>query len=476
MQTMVIMLGMALVFTAHPAGAQSGWIDLFNGTNLEGWEEHSGRAKYAASAGVLTSESVAGSGNSFLCTTQTFGNFELELEYRCDAQLNSGVQIRSEVYPQARTLNIGGKKIKVATDRVHGYQCEIDMDLTRGRMWTGGIYDEARRGWLFPTDGANSTQGKTFSEQGRKVSKPGEWNTLRIVADGPSIKTWLNGEPRASIADSVTLVGVVGLQVHGIGKDTNRAGLKSSFRNIRIRKLKPDYATGDINTLTAREKSEGWRLLWDGKTTEGWRSAKSTTLPAQCWAIRDGELSVLAGNDGGSVGGDDIITKERFSKFELTADFKITPGANSGIKYFVQPPLEPLTGSGAEAATGSAIGLEYQILDDVRHPDAKKGRDGNRTMASLYDLFAASPSKKSNPIGEWNTARIVASSQHVEHWLNGAKVLQYERGFEAFHQAVAGSKYRNIPGFGEWVDGHILLQDHGNRVCYRNIKIRVLAR
>ena len=117
----------------------------------------------------------------------------MELEYKCDALLNSGVQIRSEVFPDATTNIIGGKEIKFAADRIHGYQCEIDMDVARGRMWSGGIYDEARRGWLFPADGEKGQQGMAFSEQGRKISKPGEWNKLRIVANGPSIKTWLNG-------------------------------------------------------------------------------------------------------------------------------------------------------------------------------------------------------------------------------------------------------------------------------------------
>jgi hypothetical protein len=120
--------------------------DVFNGKNLDGWEEHSGKAKYTVADGVLTGQSVSKSGNSFLCTTQTFENFELELEYKCDALLNSGVQIRSEVFPDATNAVIAGKEYKFAADRIHGYQCEIDMDVARGRMWSGGIYDEARRG------------------------------------------------------------------------------------------------------------------------------------------------------------------------------------------------------------------------------------------------------------------------------------------------------------------------------------------
>jgi hypothetical protein len=226
------------VFSAATLLAQDDWISLFNGTNLDGWEEHSGKAKYTVEDGMLTGESASGAGNSFLCTTQTFENFELELEYKCDALLNSGVQIRSEVFPDATNAIIDGKEFKFAADRIHGYQCEIDMDVARGRMWSGGIYDEARRGWLFPADGEKGPQGKAFSEQGRTVSKNGEWNKLRIVADGPFIKTWLNGELRASITDSVTPRGIIGLQVHGVGSETNRVGLKVCFRNIRILELK----------------------------------------------------------------------------------------------------------------------------------------------------------------------------------------------------------------------------------------------
>ncbi|HTY87146.1 MAG TPA: DUF1080 domain-containing protein [Candidatus Acidoferrum sp.] len=453
-----------------PLRAQNSWVNLFNGTNLDGWAEHSGQAKYTVADGVLTGESVSGSGNSFLCTTQTFGNFELELEYKCDALLNYGVQIRSEVFPDARTLKIDGKEYKLPPDRIHGYQCEIDMDTARGRMWSGGIYDEARRGWLWPADGEKGPQGLEFSEQGRKISKPGEWNKLRIVADGPSIKTWLNGVPRADITDRLTPSGVIGLQVHGVGDDTNKVGLKVSFRNVRLREIQPEN-----NTLTAQEKADGWLLLWDGKTMDGWRSPKSDALPAKSWVIRDGELSVVASGNAEAQAGGDIITRRRYANFELTADFRATPGCNSGIKIFVQPDISPVDPkTGVKTAVGSAIGLEFQILDDERHPDAKLGRDGDRTLGSLYDLIPAPKDKKVLPIGEWNHVRIVAQGRHVEFWLNGEKTVAFERGSPDFRQRVAESKFKNIPGFGEWADGHILLQEHGSAVSFRNVKLREL--
>jgi hypothetical protein len=228
----------AAFLAALPVPAQAGWVNLFNGTNLDGWQEHGGKAQYTVDDGVLTGESVPGTGNSFLCTTQAFGNFELEAEFKCDALLNSGVQIRSEVFPNATNAIIGGREFKFAADRLHGCQCEIDMDAARGRMWTAGIYDEARRGWLFP--GAEGGDAKRFSIQGRAVSKNGEWNKLRIVANGPSIKTWLNGVARAEINDRVTPRGVIGLQVHGVGNATNKVGLKVSFRNLRLHELPPN--------------------------------------------------------------------------------------------------------------------------------------------------------------------------------------------------------------------------------------------
>ena len=228
--------------------------------------------------------------------------------------------------------------------------------------------------------------------------------------------------------------------------------------------------TPPLNTLTDAEKAAGWQLLWDGKTTTGWRGVVSETFPEQYWEIADGVFTVHGINDPLSLGQGNIITRERYSNFELVVEFKLTPGANSGIKYFVQPNLDPknLTGS------GPAIGCEFQLLDDERHPDAKLGRDANRTLASLYDVLPSAPTKKPKPIGEWNTARIVVQGKYVEHWLNGQKVLEYERGSETFRAEVARSKFQNIPGFGEWPEGHILLQEHGGRVHFRNLKIRVL--
>ena len=444
------------------ASAAPGWQDLFNGRDLAGFTQRGGKATYTVEEGAIVGTSVMNTPNSFLCTEKIYGDFILEYEFLVDSRLNSGVQIRSECFDTETQIEWKGETKKIPAGRVHGYQVEIDPDPKKDRWWSTGLYDEGRRGWLYP--GALGGEGAAFTEQGRKLFKQGNWNKVRVEAIGDSIRTWLNGKPTASIRDGMTPRGFIALQVHGIG-NKEIEGAQVRWRKLRIKEL--------ANTLSDAEKADGWKLLWNGKNSKGWRGAKLDHFPKQGWTIEDGVLTVLESGGGESTAGGDIVTVDRYSAFELTLDFRITPGANSGIKYFCQPNLDPITGAGAKAQTGSAIGLEYQILDDERHPDAKAGRDGNRTLASLYDLKTADPSKQPAPIGEWNTARIVATTSHIEHWLNGRKVLEYERGSEAFRDLVARSKYKNIPGFGEWKDGHILLQDHGNTVSFRNIKIRV---
>lgn len=204
--------------------------------------------------------------------------------------------------------------------------------------------------------------------------------------------------------------------------------------------------------ISPEEIEQGWQLLFDGKTSNGWKGAQSVTFPDSGWEIEDGILTVLAGKKGG-----DIVTVDQYSSFELSLEFKLSPGANSGIKYFVQP--------------GTSLGLEYQILDDEKHPDASQGVGGNRTLASLYDLIPAEHNK-SHPIGEWNQARIIVKGNHIEHWLNGSKVVEFDRGTQCFRALLQKSKFKGIENFAMHSRGHILLQDHGDMVSFRNIKIR----
>ncbi|RFS18700.1 DUF1080 domain-containing protein [Chitinophaga silvatica] len=208
--------------------------------------------------------------------------------------------------------------------------------------------------------------------------------------------------------------------------------------------------------LTKKEKKAGWHLLFDGKTTNGWKAANGKPFPEKGWVIKDYTLQT----DPASGHGGDIITDTKYTDFELSLDFRVTKGANSGIKYYLLP--------------NSSLGLEFQVIDDLNHPDAKLGMNGNRTQASLYDLITASASKENKPVGEWNQARIVSKGTHVEHWLNGVKVVEFERGSDAFKALVAASKYKNIKGFSEVTETPILLQEHGDEVAFRNIKIKAL--
>ena len=470
------LLAVSLVATQQLL-AQDNWVELFNGKDLTGWTQKTGNATYAVEDGCIvgTMHTPGNGTNSFLFTTKTYDNFIVELDFKADPRVNTGLQFRSAYADKPVSTEWNGKTVKVPEGYVYGYQVEIDTDL-KGKTFTGGIYDEHRRGvYIDPDDGATGPHGKAFTELNRKITKPDEWNHIRLIAVGDHIKTYLNGVLRADVHDAMSASGFFGLQVHN-SKEAASNGAQVRFKNIRMKPAtaKDDQPEPPANTLTEVEKQEGWRLLWDGKTTEGWQSAIAPGFPEEGWEIRDGELMVTNNNGAESQHGGDIITKERFSNFELKVDFKCTPGCNSGIKYFVQPNLGAITGTGAKAAIGSALGPEYQVLDDARHPDAKLGRNGDRTLGSLYDLIPAPSNKKPNDRGDWNHALIIAKGKHVEHWLNGEKILEYERGSAEFRKLVAESKFHAVPNFGEWPDGNILLQEHGSMVSFCNVKIHVL--
>lgn len=211
------------------------------------------------------------------------------------------------------------------------------------------------------------------------------------------------------------------------------------------------------NTLTAAEKAAGWRLLFDGASTAGWRGYNKPDTSGLRWMVKDGAVCLPAADGADTRGHRDIITADTFGDFDLTWQWQVQPGSNSGVKYFVVE------------SGNAAIGHEYQIIDDARHPDAKISTE--RQTASFYDVKSAS-ARPTKPIGEWNTSRVLVQGNHVEHWLNGAKVLEYELGSPEILAAVQDSKFKPNAGFGTKKPGHILLQDHGDAVCYRNVKIR----
>lgn len=201
-------------------------VPLFDGKSLKGWVQHGGKARYHVEDGQIVGTSVPATGNSFLCTEKNYSDFVLELDFKVDPLLNSGVQIRSEVFDKEIELEVNGQKRVIPADRVHGYQVEIDPSQ---RAWTGGIYDEARRGWL--NDLSNN-------EAARKAFKQNEWNHFRIECKGDSIKTWLNGVPAADLKDGMTRSGLIALQVHGVGNDETKVGKQVRWKNIRLKELK----------------------------------------------------------------------------------------------------------------------------------------------------------------------------------------------------------------------------------------------
>lgn len=442
-----------LTFFLHQARAKAGPDKdpiLFNGKDLTGWKQLNGQAKYRVENGEIVGTTVFNQPNSFLVTEKEYGDFILELEFKLGSNMNSGIQFRSLSKPDYRNGS------------VHGYQFEIDPSP---RAWTGGIYDESRRDWLYPLD---------YNPAAKRGYKHLQWNKARIECIGNTIKTFINGIPAAYLVDDMTAKGFIALQVHSINKKEDE-GKQIRWRNLRLQteNLKPATVANVFvvnllpNHLTDAEKKNGVQLLWDGKTTNGWRGAYKTAFPQKGWEVKDGVLSVIPSGGGESTNGGDIVSMKEYKAFIFQFDFKLSEGANSGIKYFVTE---------SENNAGSAIGLEYQILDDEKHPDAKLGAAGNRTLASLYDLIPSNREGRARrKIGEWNRGMIVVRPDNkVEHWLNGWKVLEYQRGTPLYDALVARSKYKDWKGFGMAPQGRILLQDHGDKVEFRSLKIQEL--
>jgi len=454
MKTRYALILALLALAATPLAAE--WISLFNGKDLGGWQRLNGEAEYRVENGAIVGKSRLNTPNTFLATEKAYGDFILEFEFRVDHGLNSGVQFRSLSKPSYRN------------GRVHGYQFEID---TSDRAWSAGIYDEARRGWLYTGD---------YNPPSRTAFKAGQWNRGRIECIGAEIRTFLNGQPISHLIDDETSEGFIALQVHSI-RNAEQVGTEVRWRNLRIN-TNPSEVTSDPpiyirnllqNQLSRSQAKLGWKRLFNGESATGFVGIDSDSFPQEGWKTKDGILTIAATPKGMPKKGGDIVTKAEFSAFDFECMFRLTEGANSGIKYFVSEYKH------RESGKPAMLGLEYQLLDDERHPDAKKGAAGNRTCASLYDLIPAYDRVHGRSVGAkpnaWNHARIVAYPDgKVRHWLNGFIVLEYQRGDNIYAALVARSKYHERENFGLAQSGKILLQDHNDEVSFPSIRVRPL--
>lgn len=391
-----------IVFFSHSSAqendSEDGWQVLFNGKDLNGWHLLNGQHKVEVQDGVIVGTCIAGLPNGFLATKEEYGDFILEIEVKADLLMhNSGIQFRSLSTDEYRD------------GRVHGYQAEVDVTPQK---WSGGIYDEARRGWLYILEDPNSPAKKAF--------KNNQWNTYRIEAIGNTNRIWVNGVPTAHLVDDETTKGFIALQLHGNSRPTVPHGdYQVRFRDIRIKteNIEPspydDIPVVNLipNHISGQEKHQGFSLLWDGKSINGWKEVNGSE---RSWKIENGVLTIPSSDDSNARNGV-LVTENEYNAFEIKFDFK-------------------------QHEEHAVIGLEYL---------------GNDTESkNTYGWLA---SKKTNNVGEWNQGIIkVQPDGKIEYWLNGYLILEYYRDSDQPEKAP------------------ILLNETGNQISYRSIKIRKL--
>ncbi|MEM1221861.1 MAG: DUF1080 domain-containing protein [Verrucomicrobiota bacterium] len=394
----------ALINTEAEPDLDEGFVNLYNGKDLDNWIPRGGVCTYEATPDAIIGICVPGSPSTYLSTKRDdYKDFIFTAELKWIVNGNSGIMFRAQSKP--------GKKGEV----VFGPQVEMEGFTPRG--WSGGIYGQSAGGWFYPLWLDAHTEV-------RQALRENEWNRVTIKAVGKTIQTWINGIPAAHWETEDYLSGFFSLQVHS-GKEG-----EIHFRNIKVKELgknsKDLFAAGDFSQ---------WAKVNGQPVDSG-------------WTIENGVVHRNGIRPGA------IITKQHFKDFDLNFEWKISQAGNSGVKY----------------RTRGNLGLEYQVLDDTRHKDAKKP---NHRAASLYDLVAAPDNKPINPVGEWNQGRIVAKGDQIEHWLNGEKIVEITYGTDDWNERFQKSKYKEHPGFGSWT-GPILLQDHYDKVWYRNVQIREL--
>lgn len=442
-----------IISQLNVSAQKENWTNLFDGKTLNGWHILNGKAKYEVVDGTIVGTTVSKEPNSFLATDIEYGDFILEVELKV-GEMNSGIQIRSQ---SVQEVNNG---------RVHGLQVEIDPS---DRAWSGGIYDEARRGWMYQTE---------MNPAAKKAFKKDEWNKYRIECLGSVIRTWVNDIPVTYMVDDLNLKGFIALQVHGVKE--RPGGAQIQWKNIRIqtgKQMRPrkldlttPVANYTSNTLSPQESAQGFQLLFNGKDLTNWRGVMMKTPPTAGWSIENGVLHALVADSTENGRRSDLVSNQIFKAFELNFDFKMDEGANSGVKYFFTESNDNLK---------EGIGPEYQIMDNAFQAKTKSGLPEDRTMSSLVGLIPAIPLEPrfQKKLSEWNQGKIIVhTDKRVEHWLNGFKVVEYVLGSEAYKALTAKSKIATTPNFGLVDQSPVLLQNHGKSVYFRSVKIRELRK
>jgi len=360
-----LILALALVTPAKSEELQP----IFNGTNLDGWIQRGGKAKYAIEDGVIVGSSIKGTPNSFLCTEKEYGDFILDLEVKADAGLNSGVQIRSHCFDQATTYDFGPEPIKIPAGRVHGYQVEVDHQASR--RWSGGVYEEGRRGWLYPLD-KNKAAGEAF--------KLGEWNKYRIECVGASIKTWVNDVLATDLIDAETLSGFIGLQVHG----TQTEGLHVRFRNIRLQDLGRHV----------------WKPAWNGRDFSA-----AHIIGKGEWKVEDGVIHGTHSKSEKEFG--HLVTNDSLDDFVVRMNYKSVKG-NSGFYFRIE-----------EKGASGVSGFQAEI-------DAEKDAGGLYETNGRAWVSNPSPNflKTFFKPQEWNRMTVYALDRRIATDVNGHRVAE----------------------------------------------------
>lgn len=386
------------------ASAAENLQPIFDGKTLAGWVQRGGKAEYEVAEGCVVGTTVKNTPNSFLCSEKSYGDFILELEVQADSKLNSGIQVRSECLDRETAVEHGTKLLKIPAGRVHGYQVEVDSSPTR--RWSGGLYDEGRRAWLFPLD---------KSKEAGAAYRIGEWNKYRVECVGDSLRTWINGVPAADLVDSMTLSGLIGLQVHS-AKDE---GLPVRWRNLRLQDLGKHV----------------WKPLWDGRTLNGWH-----VIGQGDWKIEDGAIHAKHAADVGDFG--HLVTDAKFSDFTVRLKYKSIKG-NSGLYFRIE-----------ETGFSGVSGFQAEI-------DAEKDAGGLYETNGRAWVSQPKPEevKKWFKPQEWNTMTVSAHGKRIVVNVNGYQTAELH----------------DDPGR---LEGGLALQVHGGQDCevwFKDIEMLVKA-